>query len=194
MALLNGVTIQGNQFKECHPAAFRAMVPNDNYWRHHNIPMQFRILSNSLSTMERISPLILSDKFDVTIDDLRYLNHLNCEDISTVESTEFFRRNRDSIQFRLSDKLIDSTKDTEFNTVSHIASHNCVTRSWFWYYVLMGSALLLILLIVLVILLCLWYRKRKAQKMSLIVPDGRTYRETTIVMQIENHNLLKTDL
>lgn len=196
MSLLNGLIIAGNQIDECHPAAFRALILNDNFWRVHNIPMRVQMTSNNVSTMETVSPLAISDQLQPRIDNLRYLNALTCEDVPRLMDTPFFSTHKNSILFRMEDKLLDTgyNQEGEFFNLSHIANHDCVSRSFFWYYVLIGGSVLLILLLILLILLCVWYRRRKAQRMNLIMPDGRTYRETTIVMQIENHNLLKTDL
>lgn len=196
MSLLNGVTIQNNRVGACHPAAFRSMTLNNNYWRHHNIPMPFRLTSTTISTMDTIAPLIISEQVQLIIVDLRYSNRLTCDDVQILTETTFFVTHKDSILFQMQDKLLDSdqTDEDEFTTISHILNHFCITRSFFWYYVLIGGIILIILLLLILILLCVWYRRRKAQRMSLIMPDGRTYQETTIVMQIENHGLLKTDL
>lgn len=196
MSLLNGVTIQNNRVDICHPSAFRSMTITNNYWRHHNTPMPFRLSSTTISTMDLIAPLVISEQFQSLIVDLRYLNRLTCDDVKLLTETAFFVTNKDSILFRMQDKLLDSdqTDEQEFSTISHITNHLCISRSLFWYYVLIGGTIVLILLLLILILLCVWYRRRKAQQMSLIVPDGRTYKETTIVMQIENHGLLKTDL
>lgn len=159
------------------------------------MPMPFRLHDNALATMDAIAPLILSDQFATSVDGLKYLNVLLCDDLNRLLEDAFFSAHKDSIVFRMSEALLlDGAGDREFNTLGYIANHYCVNRSWFWYYVLIGGLLLLILLLIILVVLCLWYRRRKAQQMSLIVPDGRTYRETTIVMQVENHNLLKTDL
>lgn len=196
MSLLNGATIQANQITQCHPSAFRALTIADNYWRHHNTPMAFRLSSNSLATVDTIAPLIISDKFSSAVDRLHYLNPLHCEDVPRLLANDFFSAHEGSIFFSMTDKLLDQSDDgaDQFHSLSHIASHYCLTKSWFWYYILIGGLCLLILLLVILVLLCVWYRRRRAQQLNLIMPDGRTYRETTIVMQIENHNLLKTDL
>lgn len=193
MALLNGVLIQGNRISECHQSAFRAMRLNDNFWRQHNEAMSIRMVSNALATMETISQLVIADQLQMTISELKYLNNLHCEDVERLQRDQFFNSNGDAIWFRISDKLIDS--DDGFHSLNHISNSLCISRSWFWYYVLIGSIFILILLIAVIILLCVWYRRRKEQRrLNVIMPDGRTYRETTIVMQVENHNLLKTDL
>lgn len=196
MALLNGAAVQRNYIHKCDSRAFQAITINENYWRHHNTPMSFRLTTNRLATIEIISPLILSDKFSLQIDDLRYLNRFYCENLHRLKNSDFFTSNRDAILFHISDQLLDGhqAEDEKFHSLSYIANNNCVSRSWFWYYIIIGGTMLLILILTILVLLCVWYRRRKAQQMSLIVPDGRTYRETTIVMQIENHNLLKTDL
>lgn len=185
MALLNGATVEGNRITECHAGAFRALRTQDNYWRHHNLPMPFRLHSNALATMDSIVPLILFDQLATSINNLTYLNSLFCTDLNRLENEDFFTRHSDTVFFRMAGQL---------HTLTHISNHYCESRSWFWYYVLIGGALLFILLLVLLIVLCVWYRRRRAQQLNLIMPDGRTYTETTIVMQIENHNLLKTDL
>lgn len=195
MALLNGVTITGNHIIECHPSAFRAMNMSSSYWRHHNEPMSFRLITNSLGMPEAIMPLMISDNFAVTIDSLKILNPVHCDDLDALDDNSFFNLHRESTLFRMFDKLLGGAEtEEEFMSLSHIRNHLCVTKSFFWYYILFGGLLILILLLIILVVLCVWYRRRKQQQLSLIMPDGRTYRETTIVMQIENHNLLKTDL
>lgn len=197
MALLNGANIEHNRIPNCHPAAFRSLSIAANYWRHHNLPMPFLMKFNTIGTMNIAAPIILSEHFQPNIIDLRYLHPLTCEDVERLRENDFFRTYKDSILFRMHDKLLNDDKLTEeetFYPLSHIFTEFCISRNLFWYYILIGSSVLLIILLLILITLCVWYSRRKAQKMSLIMPDGRTYRETTIVMQIENHNLLKTDL
>lgn len=185
-----------NQIVNCHRAAFQLLALNDNYWRHHNTPMRMHMKTNTIGTLDAIAPLAINEQFQTIIDNLRYTNFLACQDVEQLSDLDFFMSNKDGIFFRIRDYLLNSDKwaTEEFHSFGQLLNYACIQRSFFWYYVIIGGTILLFLLLALLIVFCVWYRRRKARKMNIIMPEGRTYRETQIVMQIENHNLLKTDL
>lgn len=82
-----------------------------------------------------------------------------------------------------------------YQTYSYWANQICIQESYLLYIIIGVVVIFVVLIVVLVIIVYLYMRKRKAaQLMNVVQPEGRTYRETQIVMQIENAGLLKTDL
>lgn len=67
------------------------------------------------------------------------------------------------------------------------------------YIVAIVSAVAVLTLIIIIVAVAIFYRfwmehKPPQQQPNMVIPDGKTYRETQIFMQIENAGLLKTNL
>lgn len=108
----------------------------------------------------------------------------NCAAVSRMSEKSFFNLNANSILIR-SDEA-----NREFETISTQYSR-CRSDSTFWWIVLTVTSVIAILIIIIVVLVIVYCRKQK--KLDVIMPEPRTYKQTQIVMQIENCGLLKTD-
>lgn len=117
-----------------------------------------------------------------------------CTNLQYLKTYEFLLTNADNIYFKTFDSKNDNNID-EYRTFSSILKNQCISESYVLYGIIGGVSAIVILIIIAIILFILYWRKRKAQQqLNVIQPEGRTYRETQIVMQIENAGLLKTDL
>lgn len=126
-----------------------------------------------------------STNFTVRIRDLTINQHIDCDGAHRLTRIDLMRDNSDYIYF----PRIDSNGN---DTLSSYINNSCGSTS-VWIYVIIGIITFFVLLIIIFTVLYIM-RKRRAKKLDIIMPDGKTYRETQIVMQIENHGLLKTDL
>lgn len=78
---------------------------------------------------------------------------------------------------------------------SFLANRKCVADQTVLFVAAGVSVVVVALLAVLAVLWWLCRRRRAAiERMTMVQPEPKTYRETQIVIQIENAGLLKTDL
>lgn len=109
----------------------------------------------------------------------------SCATVSRMSVTSFYSRNANSI-------LIRTEEDNrEFETVSTQQSR-CQSNSTFFWIAISVASVFAILIIVIIVLVIIYFKKSK-KKLEVIMPEPRTYKQTQIVMQIENCGLLKTD-
>lgn len=197
MAIMREVIIRNNTLGRSDAAAFRSLTLNSNFWRQNNEAARINLVANTIMIdSTTMMALEVPHDFNLHLNKLHYLNHLTCDQIGTLRGQAFFEDNSEQIFFRMADKLLETTDDSDnsFHTFGYISNQVCVQRSLFWYYILIGGTILFVMVLSVIIGLCVWYRRRKARRTKLVMPEGKTYRETQIVMQIENHGLLKTDL
>lgn len=132
--------------------------------------------------------------FEVKISQLHFIHPISCRTVDAIKTDSFFTVHGESIYFRL-DEGEDVGLATEFQPFSVIMQSICIPKSYLAYIVAGVGTLVLVLAVALIVVVVLFVRKRRAaQQLRVIQPDGRTYRETQIVVQIENAGLLKTDL
>lgn len=67
------------------------------------------------------------------------------------------------------------------------------------YIVAIVSSVAVLALIIIIVAVAIFYRfwmkhQPPQRPLNMVIPDGKTYRETQIIMQIENAGLLKTNL
>lgn len=62
--------------------------------------------------------------------------------------------------------------------------------------IISGTSIVLIVVILVLGFIAFQYveQRRRDRQLSMVMPEGKTYRETQIVMQIEHAGLMKTDL
>lgn len=108
----------------------------------------------------------------------------SCEAVSRMTEKSFIHLNANSILIRTDEA------NREFETVT-AQFNRCRSDSTFWLVVGSVASVIGILLIIIIILVIVYCRKQR--KLDVIMPEPRTYKQTQIVMQIENCGLLKTD-
>lgn len=108
-----------------------------------------------------------------------------CEVVSRMSEKSFYSLNANSILIRTDEN------NHEFETIS-IHNNRCQNDSVFWIIIISVSSVIVILIIIITALVIFYYRKTR-KRLEVIMPEPRTYRQTQIIMQVENCNLLKTD-
>lgn len=134
--------------------------------------------------------LIFSDDFDVNFRAIYVEQSINCDEVVSLKETSFLKNYPEEIYFG------SSNEGSDFKSFQDIKRFRCA-EDRFWFYLIIGAVAGSIVLVLICLLGSYCYvtqKKKKQQKLQVVMPEPRTYRETQIVMQIENHGLLKTDL
>lgn len=189
----NSINIRDNNFGLISSAAFSAIRLDNNYFSRNSEPMIFHFSTNSL-TMANGQPTTIQffERFNLRIIELRFAEAQSCESINNLMDNQFLSTHSDQIYFKVIE--FDKTKPLEYFALSHIINNQCIATSYLIWIIVGISCISILILVLLTILICHCCKRRKARQMNIIMPEGKTYRETEIIMQIENHNLLKTDL
>lgn len=167
---------------------------DSSYFSEHSEPPDLNFLQNTIDTTDRPVSISFASEFNVKIKKLYFISPLLCTNLKYLKTYEFLLNNADNIYYKTYDSKIDKNID-EYRTFSYILNNECISESYVMYAIIGGVSTIVVLIIIAIILFILYWRKRKAQQqLNVIQPEGRTYRETQIVMQIENAGLLKTDL
>lgn len=184
------VIIKNNTFGWTHPAAFRAISQSEEYYTRRSEKMDMRFTDNSIKQQNGPVALEFNKMFQLTPKNLYYLDDFDCQQSNKLNlnnNNNFFQSYSDTIYLKM--KGSDS-----YTSVSDIVKQKCNYKNY-WVYIGSGiAALILLALIILGIVIYLYMKKKKKQKLDVVMPEPRTYRETQIVLQIENAGLLKTDM
>lgn len=156
----------------------------------HFQPPEFTFADNRLANS---APLELRLRFavgafTVQLTHLVLLTPVTCDSLERHQPTDFHRTHAEGIYLR-------TCADCEPASYAHLRDHQCRADRTLAY--VAGGVAAMVVLLVLTMLSVWWlYRRRQAalQRMVVVRPEARTYRETQIVIQIENAGLLKTDL
>uniref|UniRef100_A0A1L8D9T1 Uncharacterized protein n=2 Tax=Nyssomyia neivai TaxID=330878 RepID=A0A1L8D9T1_9DIPT len=200
MSTINMPFITDNNISIADPRAFARIVVEREVQRRLNEPMFLDFSRNQFDTPDWPQPLQFAPEFRLIFTRNQFINPTTCAQLNRIRDNEFFNLFSSEIFFRLTDYMIDSGSG-EINgrndvfSFAYITENFCIETSYFWWIILGIILFLLLLLVIFMVLLCVWWRKQKEKRrLEVIQPEGKTYRETQIVMQIENHGLLKTDL
>lgn len=187
MQIRNGISVRNNTFISLSSLAFRAIQVESTFLSRNSEPMPFNFNSNYLDVSGGPQEIIFSNQFSTRISQIYFITPIACMNVEALQYNLFIQRHSDTIYFRMSD-------DSEFLTFSYMKNVKCAKESYLLYIIIGVSILVLLIIITLIVFLCICLRRRRDRKLNIVQPDGKTYRETQIVMQIENHGLLKTDL
>lgn len=182
------VIFRNNSFGEVHDGAFDGIKLSQH---EHLSDVNFIFDSNTFYTLSRYS-LRISD-FDVKYRNIYINESCDCTSLDhKIKESEFF-----GDIMCLYDNIYVTVKEYKANMCSVIGSY------YIWITVI---CIVIVLVAVVASALVLYYKfvyrskkygsKNNAEKgaMSLIVPDGRTYRETELHIIVEKTDLLTTDL
>ncbi|GAB0089307.1 uncharacterized protein DMENIID0001_038260 [Sergentomyia squamirostris] len=197
MASRNMPMITENNITLIDPRAFSTIIVEREVQRRASEPIFLDFSRNRFNTPEQPQPLQFAPEFRMIYTRNEFIEPITCEQISRIQDNQFFREFSSETYFRINDYLIDGqdlASREDYHSFAYIVDNFCLETSYFWYIVLGVGLFILLLLVLLIIILCVWWRRRKARQLEIIKPEGKTYRETQIVMQIENHGLLKTEL
>lgn len=107
----------------------------------------------------------------------------NCEAVNRLYESKFFNDNSNSVFMRTEEK------DENFESISFLSDRCRTDTNWFM--ILLIIVAVIVLLVILIPSICCYLRRQ--QKLDIVLPEPRTYRQTQIVMQVETHGLMKTD-
>lgn len=127
------------------------------------------------------------------ISKIHFLNPVSCAGAEVLSHSEFVMEHADALYFKVDDATL--AKDINiYHTFSHIFSHLCIKASYLMYIIIGVVVFVILATIVAVTVTVIILKRRRARQLNVVMPEGKTYRETQIIMQIENAGLLKTDL
>lgn len=189
----NSINIRDNNFGLINNAAFSAIRLDKNYFSRNSEPMIFHFNTNSLN-MANGKPTTIQffERFNLRITELRFLEPQSCESIHNLNENQFLSTHSDQIYLKVIE--FDNSESFNYYALSHIINNQCIATSYLVWIIVGISCISILILVLLIILICHCCKRRKARQMNIVMPEGKTYRETEIIMQIENHGLLKTDL
>lgn len=156
--------------------------------------MEFQFLSNTIQTTDYpIRIAIAENDFHLRIFNLKFTTAIDCSYRTQFEYNTFLQQYGDTIYFRL-DKTLNN-KDS-YQSLSNIMNNICALSSATIAIIATSAILLLILIIAITVVFYRFLMKHHKPRppLSLVIPEGKTYRETQIIFQVENAGLLKTDL
>lgn len=136
--------------------------------------------------------------FTVSLAKLHVITPISCADLDQRlgANNPFLSHHGDSIYFRTDDAPNTSSDDDRTAVAySFLANRKCIADQTVLYIATGVSVVVVVLLATMAIVWWLCRRRRRAiEQMTMVMPEPKTYRETQIVIQIENAGLLKTDL
>lgn len=152
--------------------------------------MWFTFQSNTIQTLVLPFNLRIADVFRLRLFDLKVLNPISCDDALNLHSHPIFNEFSDTVYFRI------ENSSSELYSLATILSRTCVNFSTVTIAIISITAIVILIFIIgmALFLYRMAVKQREKRQIPVVMPEGRTYRETQIVMQIEHAGLLKTDL
>lgn len=155
--------------------------------------MDFEFASNLIQFIEHPISLRISDDFRLNIKQLKFTSPMTCSGARQLQDNGFLSQFSDTVYFKIGSENSDT--ELKYYSLNEILTKECI----FTPKIIAGIVTAIVLLLILIIVagvFCYRYidERKKAKQLEIINPEGKTYRETQIVMQIENAGLLKTDL
>lgn len=178
---------------KCQISSFAAISLHPSYFNHHSEPMQFEFTSNTVNIPDVTVTLVFSTAFRMKISRIHFINPVSCAGAEVLSHSEFIMEHADALYFKLDDATL-AEDSTVYHTFSHIFSHLCIKASYLMYIIIGVVVFLILAVIVAITVTVIVLKRRRARQLNVVMPEGKTYRETQIIMQIENAGLLKTDL
>lgn len=157
--------------------------------------MDFHFVGNSIRTIDEPIQILIADDFNLHLSQLQFETPIDCEAATRIENNNFLMRFMDTVYFRIGEQ---ATLDLNNNfTLTEIVTRECKGLSTSTLVaIISATTILLIVLIVVLGFVTFRYieQRRQERQLNVVMPEGKTYRETQIVMQIEHAGLMKTDL
>lgn len=145
----------------------------------------FEFHNNQINFIHPIDDMSFNPSIQLQLSKLYFRDPQNCDTVNSINEKKFFSDNAHAIYLRL------ENEDENFNSISYL-NERCRDDSKWFMYLLIAIAVIVFLAILIPAFFCYLRYKRK-KHINLIMPEPRTYRQTQIVMQIENTGLIKTD-
>lgn len=180
------VLIKNNKFGNTSPLAFHGIDIQKSYDGSERIELRF--MNNSLAMGRDVQPISFNPKLLTSIQNLQYENAFPCGLLENRQPKDaFFKNNDNTIFFR-------TVSTNQSMSVARIIDIDCPERIYTAVIAVGVLVGLFILVVILGFLACFIAKKKRKQKLDIVLPEPRTYKETQIVYKIENAGLLKTDL
>lgn len=164
---------------------------DSSYYNRNSERPTLQFHNNRIGRINGARTLRFSSDFDVKLRAIYIEQNINCDQLAALkESSSLLVNNSDEIYFG------SSHEGSNFQSFHDIQRFQCAEDD-FWFYLIIGAVSGSIVLAIITLLIswyCIAQKKKEKRKLNVVMPEPRTYRETQIVMQIENHGLLKTDL
>lgn len=152
--------------------------------------MEIRFASNEITSTDYPIRFDVAPKIYLRILDLKFPKNVDCDKSEELRRNGFLRQYADTVYFNFG-----KSSDVEYKSLSTILSNDCAESTYLIAIISTAVILTLVLSIVAVAIFYPFLMKRQPERqISMVIPDGKTYRETQIMIQIENAGLLKTNL
>lgn len=181
----DSVAVRNNTFTQIHPAIFREIEVTPDSMQRSEKP-EFRLIENIIHQTGDPVPIYISGNFQLVLGKLYFSTIVNCDQIRKISNLAFFKSHEDFIYLRFSE-------NGNYLTYNQMLNIEC-KHSSNWLYVAIGVSCLLLLAVIVAGIVFYFVRKKQKNKLDIIMPEPKTYRETQIILQIENAGLLKTDM
>jgi hypothetical protein len=144
--------------------------------------------NNKVNFIAPIGNMAFCPRMQLQLSKLYLQDPQTCVTLNQINENKFFNDNAQAIYLRLEDDV------ETFNSISYL-SERCRDDSKWFMYLLIATAVVVFFAIMIPAICCfIRCRNNKRKKnLNLIMPEPRTYRQTQIIMQIENTGLIKTD-
>jgi hypothetical protein len=163
------------------------ILKNDNVRSIRTGNVYFEFHNNHINSIQPIDDMSFGPNVQLQLSKLYVRDPQNCEGVNQIYDTKFFNDNAHAVYLRLENEA------DNFNSISYL-SERCQNNSKWFMYLLIAIAVIVFLAIMVPAICCyLRNKRRKEKQLDIVMPEPRTYRQTQIVMQIENTGLIKTD-
>lgn len=153
-----------------------------------HLKMEIQFLSNTIGSTDQPIRFETDRNLYLRILDLKFSKIINCNEVEKLKHNSFLPQYAELVYFKLD-------TDREYSSLSNIWSTKCTVTDYIITIILLALIAALILVCLLVGIFYHYMQKRPPTRpIPMIIPDGKTYRETQIMMQIEHADLLKTNL
>lgn len=153
-----------------------------------HLKLEIQFLSNTIDGTDSPIRLEIDSNLYLRVLDLKFSKIIDCTEAEQLRQNSFLPPYAELVYFRLS-------ANDEYSSLSNIWTTKCSVTS---YIVAIASVVAVLALILVILIVVIFYRcllkRPPARPIPMVIPDGKTYRETQIMMQIEHAGLLKTNL
>jgi hypothetical protein len=186
MKISESVEVRDNKMDKMHAFAYKGIEVDSKVFTRQTAAVNFDFNNNLIGSIIPNGNIIFSKDFNLKINHFYIQEPYTCESVRNVQDIAFFKTYSDRIFLR-------SDFEDNYETV-YIWQHiKCIDREkWFIIFLIVLSVLVFLVLITVFLWIYCW-RKKSKRKLTYVMPEPKTYRETVIVTQIENHGLLRTD-
>lgn len=181
--------MEHNNVTAMHNAALKNIHADNvlTVWEKIHQP-RFVFRNNSIENVDATWIITTSSNFNTKITGINILQPKTCDFVYNSIDNSFIQNVSHEIYIR-------TTSDPKMVVaLSQFQADSCQKNSYVMYGII-GIVFLSLALIVIMIFVALYFHRerKKIIEARMVSPEPRTYRETQIVMQVETHNLMKTD-